>query len=311
MATATKTTATTTKSKGALKPVKTEAAAPVSRKAMPAAWLLTNIVLAALLAEKSKMVEVKGSICIPSDKAWKGIPENDERKLPRDDHLTLGKAIEARDANRAGALLKEDSDLFDFQDFTTWQVAVAGCKNTEVLEAVAKTLIGKPADLDAAAEAGKAERNKPSDLQYLKELVYCAGTLLHLSAVSQHAQLPYFLALEKFQQRIATLRYNKVKTWDGKGQPAAGARVPRVESAPKPATETVLGIRVTAKQCAFARKLLADGKMNKKEAAVMLGSNCNNVLLRMTEWGSITVTKGDTPELTIIKANKDWSEGSK
>lgn len=309
MATATKTI--TTKSKGSIKPVKTETAeqAPVQRKALPAAWLLANVIIAGLLAEKTKLVDVKGSLAIPADKVWKGIPENDERKLPRDTHLTLGKAIEAREANRAGALLKEDSDVYDFQDVTTWQVAVAGCKNTEVLEAVAKTLIGKAPDLDAAAVAGKAERNKPSDLQFLKELVYCVGTLAHLNLVSQHAQLNYFLALEKFQQRIRTLRYNKVRTWDEKGQPAEGARIPRMTSAPALKTETVLGIRVTAKQCEFARKLRKDGKMDKKTAATMLGSNCNNVLLRMTEWGSIVVKKGDTPELTIVTVNKDWPEG--
>jgi hypothetical protein len=306
MATATK---GATKSKGALKPVTEAKTETVSRKAMPPAWLLENAVIVALLAMKTKLVEVKGSLHIPEGKEWKGIPEGDTRMAPRDGFLSLQNAVIKREKGADGALLKEDSDLFDFDSFPTFQIAVAGCKNAAVLEAVAKKLLGKAPNLDAAAEAGKADRNKPSDLKFLKELVYCAGTLLHLTNVSQHNQAEYFSALDKFQRRLSNLRYNKVTTWDDKGQPAEGARVPRMETAPKSKIETVLGIRVTAKQCAFAKLLRKDGKMNKKVAAEMLGSNCNNVLLRMTEWGSITVKKGDTPELTIITANKDWPEG--
>lgn len=285
-------TAQKTKSKGALRPV-TEAKEPVSRKALPPAWLLSNAVIMALLAEKTKLVEVKGSMTIPAGKEWKGIPEGDTRKLPRDGHLRLQTAVEARNAGRDGALLKEDSDLFDYESFSCFQLAVSGCKNVPVLEAVAKTLIGGKIDLDAAAEAGKAERNKPSDLRFLKELVYCAGTLKHLSEVSQHNQIQYLGALEKFQQRIANLRYSKVKTWDENGKPADGARVPRMENAPKQAAPTILGFRLGTVIGAAVEKLVAAGKKGMTIAAFEEAAKGgqSNTIARAVDRGAFRVEK--------------------
>lgn len=277
--------ATKTKTEPKLKPVK-EPAAPRA-KAVPSAKLLGNKTVVELLGLKSKLVESKrGGRAYPD--GYKYDKEKDGRTLPRDGHLTGVKAFEAREGNRAGGLLKPDSDNFDFENFQTVQTAIAGSKDPEALVGYLANL-GIKIDLDEASTCGNAERNKPSDIQYLKEVAYTVGTLSHLAQVVQPTEPSMYGSLEIMQKRLETVKYSRVKRWDEQGKPAEGAGVPRSTTPPKVKAETVLGCRKDSAIGKAAVKLFEAGKkgLTVREFEEASGLPQRNTIARLVEQGHI------------------------
>lgn len=268
-----------------------------TRKASPPAWLLSNKQVQDVRATGTRLtVDGHGKSTYDEAKRSKA-KEADERKLPRDGHITLAQAVDARNASRAGGLLKEDSDVFDYENYATFQIAVAECKDKGNIEAALIKLLGvKSINLDEAATASKVDRSAANDMAFMKEALYCTGTLVHLRDVRQTELLEYYSGLPTFQKRIADARYGRVKQWGEKGAPAAGARVPRMEKAPREKAPTILGFRVGSKIGKVAEKLLAAGKKGMTVAefeAASGGSQANTIKRAVEEWKTIRMEKAE------------------